>query len=130
MRLCTAKCGIRIPPILLNSLNHKNLKNYFLVESECWKRYNRYIEAIEIINKLDSLPKKEIDRFQIFLEDIFDSNYDIIFDKNIPLSSRILFPLSNGEKMGMEDARFVRFQDNNETNYLATYTAYDGKQIN
>ena len=46
-------------------------------------------------------------------------------------SSRVLFPHSPAESHGLEDARFVRFVDDdaNPAVYYATYTAFDGHQI-
>jgi predicted GH43/DUF377 family glycosyl hydrolase len=42
----------------------------------------------------------------------------------------VLFPVSENESRGIEDARFVQFiTDNNEIVYYATYTAYDGVAI-
>ncbi|GHT91217.1 glycosidase [Spirochaetia bacterium] len=55
---------------------------------------------------------------------------EITFRKEIPLSERLLFPVSPDERNGMEDARFVRFVNDDKTIcYYATYTAYDGKNI-
>jgi predicted GH43/DUF377 family glycosyl hydrolase len=58
-----------------------------------------------------------------------DDHYDISFDKDIPLPERIIFPQAKSESMGMEDLRLVKFTNGNETNYLGTYTAYNGKNI-
>jgi hypothetical protein len=52
------------------------------------------------------------------------------FDEGTKLSQRLLFPQSRNERNGMEDARFVRFVDDDGTiRYYATYTAYDGRRI-
>jgi len=49
---------------------------------------------------------------------------------SVPLSERVIFPLSPSEKNGIEDARFVLFTDDDGSKrYYATYTAYDGKVI-
>jgi predicted GH43/DUF377 family glycosyl hydrolase len=54
----------------------------------------------------------------------------IHFDEGTKLSQRLLFPQSRAERNGMEDARFVRFVDDDESiRYYATYTAYDGRRI-
>jgi predicted GH43/DUF377 family glycosyl hydrolase len=46
------------------------------------------------------------------------------------LSGRLLFPQSRSDRNGMEDARFVRFTDDDGSiRYYATYTAYDGRRI-
>lgn len=58
-----------------------------------------------------------------------DDHYDITFDDDIPLPERIIFPQAKSESMGMEDLRMVKFTDNGSTNFLGTYTAYDGKTI-
>lgn len=56
------------------------------------------------------------------------ANYEVAFSDRTPLSERVLFPLSPTEINGMEDARFVRFhEDDGRCVYYATYTAYDGK---
>lgn len=56
-----------------------------------------------------------------------DRSYEIRFESDVPLSERVLFPYSDDESHGMEDARFVLFQDENKPSvYYATYTAYDG----
>jgi predicted GH43/DUF377 family glycosyl hydrolase len=56
------------------------------------------------------------------------ANYMVTFSPEQPLAERILFPTSPTELNGIEDARFVAFQeDEGTTTYYATYTAYDGK---
>jgi predicted GH43/DUF377 family glycosyl hydrolase len=59
-----------------------------------------------------------------------DSNYELNFSSRLAMSERIIFPVSANESNGIEDARFVRFrQDDGSFTYYATYTAYDGKII-
>jgi len=59
-----------------------------------------------------------------------ESNYEVAFSPKITLSERIIFPMSANESNGIEDARFVRFvDDNGEVTYYATYTAYNGHVI-
>jgi predicted GH43/DUF377 family glycosyl hydrolase len=58
------------------------------------------------------------------------SHYEIEFSRDTSLSERVIFPLSETEKVGIEDARFVRFTDEDgSVRYYATYTAYDGHVI-
>lgn len=58
------------------------------------------------------------------------SNYSLEFDPGSGLSERVIFPAGPTESQGMEDARFVRFSDEDGTvRYFATYTAFDGFQI-
>ncbi len=60
---------------------------------------------------------------------ILDTTYDVVINKDTPLCERVIFPNAIGESMGMEDVRFVKFTCNNETEYIGTYTAYDGRKI-
>jgi predicted GH43/DUF377 family glycosyl hydrolase len=58
------------------------------------------------------------------------SNYEVQFEPGTRLSERVLFPVTPSQSNGIEDARFVRFQNDDGTwTYYATYTAYDGKLI-
>ncbi len=58
------------------------------------------------------------------------SNYVTSFPADSELSERVLFPAGPNETRGMEDARFVRFvEDDGTVKYYATYTAYDGFEI-
>lgn len=57
-----------------------------------------------------------------------ESNYAVNFAADSKPSQRILFPSAPSQSNGIEDARFVRFQnDDGSFTYYATYTAYDGK---
>ncbi len=59
-----------------------------------------------------------------------DSNYELLFSDKLAMSERIIFPVSSNESKGIEDARFVRFIDDDGTvMYYATYTAYNGRDI-
>ena len=56
-----------------------------------------------------------------------DEKYEVTFDPDIPISSRVLFPQLISERMGMEDVRFVKLED--EGTFVGTYTAYSGVEI-
>ena len=59
-----------------------------------------------------------------------ESNYEIHFTPSSEISERIIFPVSPNESNGIEDARFVRFfDDDGSVIYYATYTAYNGRVI-
>jgi predicted GH43/DUF377 family glycosyl hydrolase len=59
-----------------------------------------------------------------------ESNYEIHFVRSSEMSERIIFPVSPNESNGIEDARFVRFmEDDGSVIYYATYTAYSGRVI-
>lgn len=59
-----------------------------------------------------------------------DSFYDVAFQRDSDISARVLFPISDSESKGIEDARFVRFiEDDGTKKTFATYTAYNGHTI-
>jgi predicted GH43/DUF377 family glycosyl hydrolase len=61
---------------------------------------------------------------------IAERTYAIEFSDHIPLSERVLWPAMAAEDAGMEDARFVRFvDDDGSVAFYATYTAYSGSRI-
>lgn len=45
------------------------------------------------------------------------------------ISERVIFPITPSQSNGIEDARFVLFEDGDERIYRATYTAYSGTAI-
>jgi predicted GH43/DUF377 family glycosyl hydrolase len=58
------------------------------------------------------------------------SNYEVQFQPEQQISERILFPATPSQRNGIEDARFVRFQnDDGSYIYYATFTAFDGKVV-
>src|SRR4029077_7114906 len=58
------------------------------------------------------------------------SNYEVQFQPEQALSERVLFPATPAQRNGIEDARFVRFQNEDSTHvYYATFTAYDGRVV-
>lgn len=58
------------------------------------------------------------------------SNYEILFQPDHQIFERVIFPVSESESRGIEDARFVRFvEDDGTVIYYATYTAYNGETI-
>jgi predicted GH43/DUF377 family glycosyl hydrolase len=79
----------------------------------------------------ESLPlSHEMKRALECIQWLADSNYELRFSAKLALSERIIFPVSNNESNGIEDARFVRFVDEDGTiTYYATYTAYNGRAI-
>lgn len=58
------------------------------------------------------------------------SNYVVRFQPEQDLAERILFPATPSQRNGIEDARFVRFRNDDGTHiYYATFTAYDGRLV-
>jgi beta-1,2-mannobiose phosphorylase / 1,2-beta-oligomannan phosphorylase len=61
---------------------------------------------------------------------VASSHYELQFSLDTNISERVIFPVSINEKNGIEDARFVKFIDDDKTvTYYATYTAYNGTSI-
>ncbi len=64
------------------------------------------------------------------IQAIAERTYSIEFSSQTELSGRVLFPSMPAEAAGMEDARFVRFTDDDgSVTYYASYTAYSGSHI-
>jgi predicted GH43/DUF377 family glycosyl hydrolase len=58
------------------------------------------------------------------------SNYEVQFQPEQPLNERILFPATPSQRNGIEDARFVRFRNDDGSHvYYATFTAFDGRVV-
>ncbi|MBU6402479.1 MAG: glycoside hydrolase family 130 protein [Verrucomicrobia bacterium] len=56
------------------------------------------------------------------------ANYEVSFEGTLRFSERVIFPNTPAESRGIEDARFVRFQEDDGTvTYYATFTAFDGQ---
>ena len=86
--------------------------------------FDDYLEKVRA-NEFSSFDKAT----QAALFQILDTNYDVFTDSNAPICERVIFPNANGESMGMEDVRFVAFKENDKTQYIGTYTAYNGHKI-
>jgi predicted GH43/DUF377 family glycosyl hydrolase len=90
----------------------------------------------ELERKLDSVLKAvratepESDSVAKGILLLAQSNYEVQFAPESRVSERVIFPTSPSASNGIEDARFVLFQNEDGTRvYYATYTAYDGKLI-
>jgi len=90
-----------------------------------------YNELKERIGYLQSDPNIKISSETIkTMYWLANSNYEIKFCSDHIISERVIFPVSENETSGIEDARFVQFfDDNGEITYYATYTAYNGINI-
>jgi predicted GH43/DUF377 family glycosyl hydrolase len=54
---------------------------------------------------------------------------ELVFTPDEDISERVIFPVTDAQSNGIEDARFVRFDAGGEHIYYATYTAYNGRAI-
>jgi predicted GH43/DUF377 family glycosyl hydrolase len=79
--------------------------------------------------QMPSVPR-ELQRTIECVRWLAQSNYEVSFPPSVAVSERIIFPVSSNESNGMEDARFVRFvEDDGSVVYYGTYTAYNGRAI-
>jgi predicted GH43/DUF377 family glycosyl hydrolase len=58
-----------------------------------------------------------------------DGPTEVQFPAGSDISERVIFPITAAQSNGIEDARFVAFEDGGQRMFLATYTAYDGRAI-
>jgi predicted GH43/DUF377 family glycosyl hydrolase len=54
---------------------------------------------------------------------------EVEFRDDEELSERTIFPITDSQSNGIEDARFVEFDDGARRTFYATYTAYSGRAI-
>jgi predicted GH43/DUF377 family glycosyl hydrolase len=74
--------------------------------------------------------RKQAKKTSRLMRRIAERSYSIRFEDGTPLSEQMLMPAMSAESKGMEDARFVRFvDDDGGVTFFASYTAYDGTDI-
>ena len=108
----------------LNNLAYPALEGK-LTETFTYEELKRYVE------ETSRLPEMDI-AGAVFLREVMwlaSSHYEMDFSLDTDISERVIFPIADTEKRGIEDARFVCFTDKQERTYYATYTAYDGVNI-
>jgi predicted GH43/DUF377 family glycosyl hydrolase len=94
----------------------------------------RFTEA-DLEKRLRLLEKQTATRPQArriigLIRRIAERSYAVQFEAGTPLSERVLLPAMSAESSGMEDARFVRFvEDDGNVIYYASYTAYNGTDV-
>ena len=90
----------------------------------------REIESV-LKSELKSITSAtEKKRLKYDILSMVNTGYEVDFLPGSDLSERVIFPVTFTEKNGIEDARFVRFTDEDgASRYIATYTAYDGSFI-
>ncbi|MGJ8550733.1 glycoside hydrolase family 130 protein [Winogradskyella wichelsiae] len=136
---------------------HKHIDLPVIIKKKTYdkKRFMKKMEEMHIPQTysspfMDSLPDKfEYDNLKKAIRDmlksdndaarkkalnemtwLIDSYYDIEFNEDSKISGRAILPISPSESRGIEDARFVRFTDDDGSEKIyATYTAYDGFTI-
>ena len=58
-----------------------------------------------------------------------DEAVSVAFASGNDISERVIFPVTAAQSNGIEDARFVAFEDEGTRTFYATYTAYDGRNV-
>ncbi len=87
----------------------------------------RLQEKINEIKNTPKSPEKERNEAIDMAMWVARSNYTMKFHADHRISERVIYPVSENESRGIEDARFVRFtNDDGAATYYATYTAYNG----
>ena len=108
---------------------HKDIIGHImdkLGEKFMYKELQESITASIKNIKLSYSKKKVIDSINW----LASSHYEISFSMDTAISERVIFPSSLHESNGIEDARFVKFiDDDGSVTYYATYTAYNGYTI-
>jgi predicted GH43/DUF377 family glycosyl hydrolase len=86
--------------------------------------------AIDAVRDAGGYTAGEMSDTVIHIKWLTESNYEVFFPHGQLISERVIFPVSQNESNGVEDARFVRFvEDDGGVTYYATYTAYNGREI-
>ncbi|RZK48754.1 MAG: glycosidase [Pedobacter sp.] len=127
--------------------NHRYQKDIFLQKLTQIESPNP--EVLEIISAKfpESFTYEELRRFISEIRNDYDigfsgemtlnhilwlasSHYEMSYSLDTSISERVIFPISDTEKNGIEDARFVKYiNSKDQVTYYATYTAYDGVTI-
>jgi predicted GH43/DUF377 family glycosyl hydrolase len=84
--------------------------------------------AVAMARRQHRLRMAEFDTVANAIIALAKSNYEFTFSPEQSLAERAIFPYSPSQTNGIEDSRFVRFEeDDGSIRYYATYTAFDGR---
>jgi predicted GH43/DUF377 family glycosyl hydrolase len=127
--------------------NHTYHKDTFLKKLEEMQKPDNAAHAIMVEKLPATFTYEELEKYVeqartmltnntialVFLNEIMwlaSSHYEMDFSVDTSISERVIFPIAGTEMKGIEDARFVKFtEEDGEVTYYATYTAYDGIAI-
>jgi predicted GH43/DUF377 family glycosyl hydrolase len=91
--------------------------------------YHQLETAVEDFKKTIS-PDSDEHKYLLLVLWSADVYHEINFSYDTNISERVIFPVTSAESNGIEDARFVRFMDDDGSCiFYATYTAYNGREI-
>ncbi|QEH42075.1 glycoside hydrolase family 130 protein [Chitinophaga sp. XS-30] len=112
--------SIKLPDSVIREVSNGLPDTFVYVELK------RVIREMQQRYQVDHLLKRNLER----LLWLADSYYEINFSLDTDISDRVIFPYSDAESRGIEDARFVKYTgDKSGVTYYATYTAFDGVTI-
>lgn len=112
--------SIKLPDSVIREVSNGLPDTFVYVELK------RVIREMQQRYQVDHLLKRNLER----LLWLADSYYEINFSLDTDISDRVIFPYSDAESRGIEDARFVKYTGNKSgVTYYATYTAFDGVTI-
>jgi predicted GH43/DUF377 family glycosyl hydrolase len=80
--------------------------------------------AVDPTARLASVPKIRSRTSTSNCDDV-----EVIFRDDEELSERVIFPVTDAQSNGIEDARFVEFTNGARKTFYATYTAFSGRAI-
>src|SRR3546814_111174 len=80
--------------------------------------------TVDPTTRLAAIPKV---RSRISVPD--GEEVEVVFKTDEDISERVIFPITLSQSNGIEDARFVEFDDGGKKTFYATYTAYNGRTI-
>ncbi len=104
-------------------------KQIFQSLKESFRRTDLLAGIVKVEKKYRKISEVQLASIAL-VRSLAELNYDMSFPDTKDLSERVIFPVSSFESNGIEDARFVRFADNDgRITYYATYTAYNGRAI-
>lgn len=104
------------------------------VLTEIEKRLDEHFEYSTLRKLIMEVQQLEDDEYKKLQYEkllwLSDSYYEMVFSLDTDITDRVMFPFSELERKGIEDARFVKFtEDDGHVRYYATYTAFDGTMI-
>ncbi len=124
-----------VPSVILGAHDKKHFQGkiispaFIMDKLEDNFTYNELMVKLELAMKNPDISEDQLKVINQTLC-LVSAQYEINFSIDSAISERVIFPISASEQRGIEDARFVKFTDDNgEVTYFATYTAYDGVTV-
>ncbi|MCK4342857.1 MAG: glycoside hydrolase family 130 protein [Phycisphaerae bacterium] len=92
--------------------------------------YSELVRTIQATGRESSFDQELVQTTGDKIRWLARSNYHLSFPEDCDVSEVVIYPVTENESRGIEDARFVRFiDDDGSVMYYGTYTAYNGFHI-